>query len=91
MSAGPLRAVLDAIDSGALTSLEIRDRTSLPYETIRTALEQLERMGRLTSEQVAVGCPPAGCGSCDLTASCGPRLIGLSAVPVGVGRIVNKP
>lgn len=82
MSAGPLRAVLDAIDDGALTAYDIRRRTGLPDETIRTALEQLQRMGRLTAEQVEVGCPPAGCGSCDLTATCGPALVGLSRVRV---------
>lgn len=80
MSAGPLRAVLNAIDDGALTAAEIHRRTSLPYETIRTALEQLERMGRLTAEQVEVGCPPQGCGTCAQSTSCAPRLIGLSRV-----------
>lgn len=78
MSAGPLRAVLAAIDDGALTANEIHRSTALPYETIRTVLEQLQRMGRLSAEQVAVGCPPSGCGTCSATASCGPQLIGLS-------------
>jgi hypothetical protein len=78
MRAGPLRAVLEAIDEGALTAHELRRATGLPYETIRTMLEQLQRMGRLTSEQVAFGCPPDGCGTCAQSSSCGPRLIGLS-------------
>lgn len=80
MSGGPLRAVLAAIDDGALTANEIRRRTGLPHELIRSALEQLQRMGRLTAEQVAIGCPPAGCGSCALTTTCGPALVGLSRV-----------
>lgn len=80
MSGGPLRAVLAAIDAGALTAYEIRRQTGLPDETIRSALEQLQRMGRLTAEQVEVGCPPAGCGTCALSTSCGPALVGLSRV-----------
>ena len=78
MSGGPLRGVLDAIDAGALTAYDIHRATSLPYETIRTALEHLQRMGRLSPEPVATGCPPDGCGGCALTTACGPVLIGLS-------------
>lgn len=80
MSSGPLRAVLDAVEAGALTVLEIRDRTGLSDDMVRTALEQLQRLGKLSAEQVAVGCPPAGCGGCAVTASCQPRVIGLSRV-----------
>lgn len=78
MSAGPLRAVLNAVEGGALTVLEIRDQTGLSDEMVRTSLEQLQRMGRLAAQEVAVGCPPAGCGGCAVTASCSPRLIGLT-------------
>jgi hypothetical protein len=78
MSAGPLRAVLDAIDDGALTSTEIQRVSGLSKEMVTASLGQLQRMGRLTAEQVAVGCPPAGCGSCAVTQTCQPRLIGLS-------------
>ncbi|MEI2643927.1 MAG: hypothetical protein U0R28_03840 [Candidatus Nanopelagicales bacterium] len=80
MSGGPLRSVLAAVDGGALTVLEIRCQTGLSDEMVRSALEQLQRMGMLTAEQVAVGCPPAGCGGCAVTSSCQPGLIGLSRV-----------
>jgi hypothetical protein len=78
MSGGPLRAVLAAVDGGALTALEIRRETGLSEEMVGAALDQLQRLGMLTAEQVAVGCPPDGCGGCTLTATCQPRLIGLS-------------
>lgn len=80
MSAGPLKSILAAIDDGALTANELHRRTGLPYETIRTALEQLQRMGRLSAEQVAVGCPPSGCGKCAQAQNCGPVLLGLTRV-----------
>lgn len=80
MSRGPLREVLDCVDSGALTVAEIVDRTHLPKETVQAALEQLRRLGRLTAEALPAGCPPAGCGSCATTcgARSGPVLVGLS-------------
>lgn len=83
MSTGPLRAVLAAIDDGALTAYDLQRRTGLPNETIRTALEQLQRMGRLTAEQVAVGCPPSGCGTCSVTHSCASGIIALSRPRAG--------
>ncbi len=80
MSGGPLRAVLEAIDDGALTAFELRRATGLPDETIRTALEQLQRIGLLSAEQVELGCPPQGCGTCALAQTCGPALVGLTRV-----------
>jgi hypothetical protein len=40
----------------------------------------LQRMGRLSAEQVAVGCPPSGCGKCAQAQTCGPVLLGLTRV-----------
>ncbi len=74
--------MLDAIDDGALTVTEISASTGVGTEMVRTALEQLRRMGRLSSEPISVGCPPSGCGSCAVasTGECatGPVLVGLS-------------
>lgn len=84
MSAGPLRAVLDAVQSGALTSNEIHRSTGLSMDMIRTSLDQLVRMGYLSAEAMATACPPSGCGSCGSataqTGTCptGPVLLGLS-------------
>lgn len=84
MSAGPLRQVLSAVEGGALTSNDIQGATGLSMDMIRTSLEQLVRMGRLSAESLATGCPPSGCGSCGSasaqtgTCSAGPVLVGLS-------------
>jgi hypothetical protein len=84
MSRGPLSAVLEAVDAGALTSTEIAGRTGLSMDMIRASLEQLVRMHYLTSEALATACPPSGCGGCSsasaATGTCatGPVLVGLS-------------
>jgi hypothetical protein len=84
MSGGPLRAVLGAVEGGALTSADIQRTTGLSMDMIRTSLEQLVRMGYLSAEAMATACPPTGCGSCGSatpqtgTCATGPVLIGLS-------------
>ena len=80
MSAGPLRLVLAAVDDGALTVAEIHGHTGLSTDMIRSSLEHLERMGQLSAEPIAVGCPPAGCGTCATACATGPVLVGLSPV-----------
>lgn len=87
MSTGPLRAVLAEVDGGALTLTEIAGRTGLSMDMVRTSLEQLVRMGLLSTEAMTAACPPAGCGSCAVspTATCstGPVLVGLSRTRAG--------
>ena len=61
---GPLTQVLGAVDGGAVTVAEVID-------TVRAALEALERMGRLRPESLAPGCLSQGCGSCGSASSCG--------------------
>jgi hypothetical protein len=79
VSRGPLQEVLDAVDGGALTATELSRVTGLSTDLVRAALEQLQRMGRLAAEPVAMGCPPQGCGTCaDAACSSGPVLVTLS-------------
>ncbi len=73
---GPLTAVLEAFDAGARSLDEVADRSDLPLDTVRACVDHLVRMGRLQANELAVGCPGGGCGSCasgtaDGTAGCG--------------------
>ena len=53
---GPLTRVMAAVDGGAVTVAEVIDRTHLSDDTVRAALEALERMGRVRREVLAAGC-----------------------------------
>ena len=68
---GPLTTVLGAMDGGAVTVAEVIDRTHLSEDTVRAALEALERMGRVRPEVLARGCLTQACGSCGSASSCG--------------------
>lgn len=77
----PLSSVLDAVDGGAVTVAEVVDRTGMPEDTVRAALEMLTRMGRVRHETLTSGCPETGCGTCAVAGSCG-----TSPVPLRLGR-----
>ena len=73
---GPLTAVLHAFESGAGSLAEVGRRTGLASDVVAAAVEQLVRMGRLESRELAMGCPSTGCGGCasgalDGTPGCG--------------------
>ncbi|MGN6245719.1 MAG: FeoC-like transcriptional regulator [Motilibacteraceae bacterium] len=93
----PLRAVLDAFDAGAASLAEVSRRTGLDRDVVDAAVDHLVRLGRLSAQQLAVGCPPSGCGGCasgaaDGGAGCGAE--GPSAVrsgPVLVALSVRRP
>ncbi|RRD45620.1 hypothetical protein EII42_10855 [Tessaracoccus sp. OH4464_COT-324] len=79
---------------GAGTRMEIAARTGLSGDVVDAALEHLQRMGRIVSEQLSSGCPDEGCGTCpsgksDGSAGCGssgargPVLLRLSQRPEG--------
>ena len=75
---GPLRAVLAAFDAGAYSFGEVATRCDLPLDMVRACVDHLVRMGRLDAEELAIGCPTGGCGSCASgadagTAGCGSR------------------
>ncbi len=61
---GPLRAVLDAFESGAVTPDEVARTTALPRDVVDAVVAHLVRIGRLAAPGPAVGCPPSGCGGC---------------------------
>lgn len=60
----PLRAVLESIEAGRSSVPDIAARTGLPPDIVRGAVDQLVRLGRLSAEAMAFGCPTSGCGSC---------------------------
>lgn len=61
---GPLRAVLAALEAGAADPGEVAARTGLDRGVVSAAVAHLVRSGHLRTEQLAPGCPAAGCASC---------------------------
>ncbi|HEY6795634.1 MAG TPA: FeoC-like transcriptional regulator [Kineosporiaceae bacterium] len=72
-AAGPLRAVLAELRSGTRTLDEVSRRTGLPRDVVGAAVEQLVRLGRVTSSTLGSGCPEDGCGTCSSGTSCAVR------------------
>ncbi len=73
---GPLSAVLRAFDEGVHSLDEVAGRCDLSPEVVRACVDHLVRTGHLEAGELAVGCPPGGCGSCasgtaDGAARCG--------------------
>ncbi len=66
MVSGPVTMVLDALNQGVGSVTEVSRRTGLRVDVVRAAADQLVRMGRAQECQLAVGCPPGGCGDCAL-------------------------
>ncbi len=64
MSVRPLRGVLDALESGASSIDAVAEQTRLPRDVVSAAVDHLARLGRLSVETMAFGCPGGGCGSC---------------------------
>ena len=62
MSAGPVRAVLDAVAAGEATVVGLTRATGLPRDVVAAVVEHLTRSGRLAALPAA--CPTAGCGGC---------------------------
>lgn len=61
---GPVRAVLQAFEAGATSLQDVERRTGLSRDLVDLAVERLVTMGRLDREELSVGCPGGGCGSC---------------------------
>ena len=78
--------MLEAIDAGAGDRDRIASATGLARDVVDASLEHLERIGRLSRESLALGCPPAGCGGCSAPtgqgcarpATTGPTLVALT-------------
>lgn len=60
----PLRAVLESIEAGTSSVADVAARTGLQPDVVRGAVDNLVRLGRLSAEAMAFGCPSGGCGSC---------------------------
>ena len=63
-AASPLRAVLAAFEAGAPSLDDVASRTALPRDVVDAAVAHLVRMGRLSAQELASGCPDGGCGTC---------------------------
>lgn len=83
MSARPLRGVLDALESGASSVDDVAEQTMLPRDVVSAAIDHLVRLGRLSVETMAFGCPGGGCGSCASSSAGTP---GCGAVGPSTGR-----
>ena len=64
MSTSPLRSVLTAFEDGARSRTDVCAATGLRRDVVDAAIEHLLRMGRLGAQELTVGCPDGGCGSC---------------------------
>lgn len=76
MSTGVASRVLAAFADGATSVADAAARTGLPEDTVRAAVDQLVRLGRMDAAAMQTGCPSGGCGSCasgaaDGTSACG--------------------
>jgi bacterioferritin-associated ferredoxin len=60
----PVTAVLAALQGGARSLAEVAERTGLGRDVVDAAITHLVRLGRLEAEELAIGCPSAGCGGC---------------------------
>lgn len=65
---GPLSLVLAEIEAGTPTLAEMARHSGLDEAVVRAAVDHLVRSGRLESRELAIGCPPSGCGGCALAA-----------------------
>ncbi|MCB0880983.1 MAG: hypothetical protein KDC33_02045 [Thermoleophilia bacterium] len=81
--------VAAALEAGVSTRAEIAAASGLDPEVVDTALDHLVRMGRVSMDPLAGGCPAAGCGSCgsgraDGDAGCGAEGPATSRGPVAL-------
>ncbi|MGB7962518.1 MAG: FeoC-like transcriptional regulator [Propionicimonas sp.] len=61
---GPLSIVLNQVEAGISSIAEMSRRTGLSPDVLRAAMDHLVRTGRVTTQALALGCPPQGCGGC---------------------------
>ncbi len=61
---GPLQRVLSAFDDGYESLAAIAAATGLDRSVVEAAVDHLVRTGRVQAQQLSVGCPSGGCGSC---------------------------
>ncbi len=87
-SGGPLRTVLAAFDSGAVTLADIASRTGLDRDVVEAAVHHLVRTGLLVGRTLSAGCPESGCGSCASGRSDGPGCASSAAATQRTGSVL---
>lgn len=63
-TAAPLSAVLAQVRTGAPSLAVIAQRTGLPLDLVRLAVDRLVATGHLAAEPLDSSCPTSGCGTC---------------------------
>ncbi len=91
-----MTAVLGAFAHGAGSLDEVAALCGLPRDIVAGAVDQLVRLGRLESRELAIGCPSGGCGSCasgrsDGSAGCGSGAPGGRRGPALVTLRLRRP
>ncbi len=61
---GPLSTVLAAVGNGASSLDAVARATGLPRDVVDAAVHHLVRAGRLSTAELALGCPADGCVTC---------------------------
>jgi hypothetical protein len=69
-SRGPLSLVLAELEAGTPTVGEMARRSGLDEAVVRAAVDHLVRSGRVEAREIAIGCPPSGCGGCAFASGC---------------------
>ena len=60
----PLSLVLAEMERGTPTLAEVARNLHLDEQVVRAAVDHLVRSGRVTSQELSMGCPASGCGAC---------------------------
>lgn len=63
-ASSPLRAVLDALHTGAGSLAEVARQCGLDRDVVEAAVDHLVRVGAVSARELALGCPGGGCSSC---------------------------
>jgi hypothetical protein len=67
---GPLSLVLAEVEAGTPTIGEMARHIGLDEAVVRAAVDHLVRSGRIEAREIAIGCPPSGCGGCAFASGC---------------------
>ncbi|WAL67988.1 FeoC-like transcriptional regulator [Amycolatopsis cynarae] len=89
--AGPLRAVLTAMEGGAPSVEAVVRVTDLSRDVVEAALDHLVRMGRVSAAELASGCTSGGCGACPLSAKGQPGCDTRGARPSPITFTLRRP
>lgn len=80
---GPLRQIIYELERGTPTVDWIVRNTGLDAQVVRAGIDHLIRSGRVETRELAIGCPPVGCGGCAMAAPEGGPGCGLPSANSG--------